>query len=111
MTLVELSAIAQKQVKELKKKYPSIVQDILFLIDEILVNPENADSLGGNLYKKRFAIASKGKGKSGSGRVIYVLYQLSIERKAIIVEVFDKSDKENISQSRLKELKKLYKNQ
>ena len=75
-----------------------------------MASPEKADNLGAGLYKKRFAIASKGKGKSGSGRAIYVLYQISLEKRAVIVEVFDKSDKENISESRLKELKKLYKN-
>lgn len=66
--------------------------------------------LGGSFYKKRFAISSKGKGKSGSGRAIYILYQLNLKEEAVIVEVFDKSDKENITAARLKELKRLYKN-
>ena len=110
MTSVELSVIAQKQIKELGKKYHSTPDDILNLINEIIRYPENADDLGGNLYKKRFAIASKGKGKSGSGRAIDVLYQANADKRAVILEVFDKSDKENISPSRLKELKKLYRN-
>ncbi|RYY06948.1 MAG: hypothetical protein EOP43_04730 [Sphingobacteriaceae bacterium] len=109
MISVKLSELAQKQVKDLRKKYHSIPNDISILIDEIEVDPTNAVDLGGNIYKKRFAISSKGKGKSGSGRAIYVLYQLNLKEDAVIVEVFDKSDKENISAARLKELKKLYK--
>lgn len=110
MNLIEFSALAQKQIKELSKTYRSIPEDMLHLIDEINADPRKADDLGGNLYKRRFAIESKGKGKSGSGRAIYVLYQFPVDQKVVIVEVFDKSDKENISPSRLKELKKLYKN-
>ncbi|RYE28628.1 MAG: hypothetical protein EOP42_16370 [Sphingobacteriaceae bacterium] len=109
MISVKLSELAQKQVKGLGKKYHSIPDDILVLIDEIEINPTNAIDLGDGFYKKRFAIGSKGKGKSGSGRAIYIFYQLNTDEEAVIVEVFDKSDKENISSARLKELKKLYK--
>lgn len=66
--------------------------------------------MGGNLYKKRFANVSKGKGKSGSGRAIYVFYQVNSKAEVVILEIFHKSDKENISAARLKELKRLYKN-
>lgn len=58
----------------MRKKYRSVPDDVLELIDEIGSDPENAIDLGGNFYKKRFAISSKGKGKSGSGRAIYILY-------------------------------------
>lgn len=109
MISVKLSELAQKQVKDLRKKYHSIPDDILQLIDEIESDPKNAIELGGNFYKKRFAITSKGKGKSGSGRAIYIFYQINLKEEVIIVEVFDKSDKENISVARLKELKRLYK--
>lgn len=109
MISVKLSELAQKQVKELRKKYYSIPDDVLKLIEEVETNPKSGIELGGNFYKKRFAISSKGKGKSGSGRAIYVFYQINLKEEVIIVEVFDKSDKENISASRLKELKRLYK--
>lgn len=109
MISVRLSELAQKQVKDLRKKYHSIPNDISTLIDEIESEPKNAVDLGGNFYKKRFAISSKGKGKSGSGRAVYILYQLNLKEEAVIVEVFDKSDKENITAARLKELKQLYK--
>lgn len=109
MISVKLSELAQKQVKDLRKKYHSIPNDISILIDEIEKDPKNAVDLGGNFYKKRFAITSKGKGKSGSGRAIYILYQFNIDNEAVIVEVFDKSNQENISANRLKELKQLYK--
>ncbi len=110
MISVKLSELVQKQVKDLRKKYHSIHDDILKLINEIEADPKNSIDLGGNFYKKRFAINSKGKGKSGSGRAIYILYQLNLEEEAVVVEIFDKSDKENISAARLKELRQLYKN-
>ncbi len=109
MNFVEISVIAQKQIKDLRKRYHSIPDDILKLIDALYKDPVNAVSLGKNLYKKRFAIQSKGKGKSGSGRAIYVLYHSSPDQRIVILEVFDKSDKENISIERLDELKKLSK--
>ena len=49
MNFVELSAIARKQIKELRKKYHSIPEDLLDLINDIITNPEKADDLGGNL--------------------------------------------------------------
>lgn len=97
-------------MKELRKRYHSIPNDILELIAEMEINPKNGIDLGGNFYKKRFAISSKGKGKSSSGRVIYIFYQINLKSEVVIVEIFDKSDKENISAARLKELKRLYKN-
>jgi len=54
-----------RELKRLAKKYLSLKQDILALIQEIERNPYAGTNLGNNIYKYRLSIASKGKGKSG----------------------------------------------
>ena len=54
-----------RELKRLAKKYLSLKQDILALIQEIERNPYAGTDLGNNIYKYRLSIASKGKGKSG----------------------------------------------
>lgn len=54
-----------REFQRLAKKYLSLKQDILALIQEIERNPYAGTDLGNNIYKYRLSIASKGKGKSG----------------------------------------------
>jgi len=57
-------------------------------------------SIGNSCYKIRLAIESKGKGKSGGARVIIHVY---LERGNIfLLTIYDKSEKENISEKELK---------
>ena len=67
---IETLPIFDKQVKRLSKKYPSLKNDLTFLIGTPEVNPETGISLGNNFYKVRLKITSKGQGKSGGARVI-----------------------------------------
>ena len=50
------------------------------------------------------AITSKGKGKSGGARVITHMY--AIGRKLFLLSIYDKSEKENISDDEIKLLLK-----
>lgn len=59
-----------RQLKRLSKKYPSLKEEFLELVDSLEENPEQGTALGKNCYKIRLAIASKGKGKSGGARLI-----------------------------------------
>ena len=59
-----------KQVKQLVKKYPSLASDLKKLKLILEANPRTGISLGKDCYKVRIRISSKGKGKSGGGRVI-----------------------------------------
>jgi hypothetical protein len=91
-------------VKKLAKKYPSIFNDLEALFEDLVKNPFQGDALGGNCYKIRMAIASKGKGKSGGARVITCI---KIENDTIhLLTIFDKSDIGNISDKYLESLKK-----
>ncbi len=53
----------RKEVKALLKKYRSLRAEILALETKLMVDPRSGTSLGGNVYKVRVAIKSKGKGK------------------------------------------------
>lgn len=92
----------RKELKKLAKKYPSLKEEFAVLLDSLEVNPLQGVSLGNNCYKIRMAIASKGKGKSGGSRVITFV---KISRTTVyLLSIYDKSEKENISDSELKEL-------
>jgi hypothetical protein len=59
-----------KELKLLKKKFPSIGDDIARLCNLLQKEPHTGMPLGFDCFKIRLAIKSKGKGKSGGGRVI-----------------------------------------
>jgi hypothetical protein len=100
-------SLFDKQAKRLAKKYPSIKNDLIKLIAILSDNPELGTSLGNNFYKIRFSISSKGKGKSGGARLI--TYVKVTETTIYLTSIFDKSEKENISDEELKAILKLLK--
>ena len=107
---VTYSVLFVKKAKDLKKKHPSLTQDLEELEKVLLNNPKHGVDLGGGLYKIRLAIKSKGKGKSGGYRVITYLIVQSIESIEInMVTLYDKSEESTIDkQYLLKLLKSLY---
>jgi hypothetical protein len=74
------------------------------LIRQLEDLPTLGTALGNNCFKIRLSIASKGKGKSGGARVI-TYFQIS-GTTVFLLSIFDKSDKENISDKELAELLK-----
>ncbi len=89
----------RKEAKKLIKKYPSLKNELRQLGYQLLETPTSGTSLGGNCYKIRLAIASKGKGKSGGARVITHFYVVG--DTIFLLSIYDKSDKENISDKEL----------
>ncbi len=67
---IRFAATFEREYKALRKKFPSIVEDVAGLVEELEDNPRTGTPLGRNAYKIRLKISSKGKGKSGGGRVI-----------------------------------------
>lgn len=92
----------EKQLKRLAKKYKSLGKDLSALVKELENNPITGTSLGNNCYKIRLAISSKGKGKSGGARVITCV--IVTQHEVYLADIYDKSEQENISDKRLKEL-------
>jgi len=72
---------------------------------EILeTEPRQGVALGRNCFKIRLAITSKGRGKSGGARVItnFVVTGDTV----FLLSIYDKADKDNLTDKELKELLK-----
>ena len=67
---IEATPHFRSEAKRLSKKYRSLKEDIGKLAVELATHPRIGTSLGGDVYKVRLQITSKGKGKSGGARVI-----------------------------------------
>lgn len=93
------SEIFVKSVKKLSKKYSSLPEDLLKFKEFLLLNPTTGISLGKDCYKVRMKITAKQKGKSGGARV--VTYVLIVQRKIILLDIYDKSEIETISDKEL----------
>lgn len=95
----------KKHAKGIAKKHRSLKADITELIDSLEQDPTQGEPLGKDCYKVRMAITSKGKGKSGGSRVITCVKV--IEENVYLLSIYDKSDKESISDKELDELLRL----
>ncbi|MBZ0243002.1 MAG: type II toxin-antitoxin system RelE/ParE family toxin [Bacteroidales bacterium] len=93
-----------RQAKRLARKYKSFKKELAELFDSLEVDPRQGTPLGNDCYKIRVAIKSKTKGKSGGTRVI--THVITVREHVYLLAVFDKSEKDNISD---KELQKLLK--
>ena len=101
---IQTILVFERQAKRLIKKYSSLKIELLNLIQELKENPKTGTSLGQNCFKIRIAISSKGKGKSGGARIITnVMIQDNI---VYLINIFDKSEKENLTDKELSELLK-----
>ncbi len=92
----------KKDAKRLFKKYPSLIDDLLLLEQQLIKTPEMGTDLGRGAFKIRLAIRSKGKGKSGGARVISYLVTENFE--IYLLAIYDKSEVSNIDTKTLKEL-------
>ena len=92
----------KRNAKKLIKKYRSIASEISDLIESLEIEPIQGEALGKDCYKIRMAIASKNKGKSGGSRIITCVK--IIDEMVILLSIYDKSEKENIEDSKLKSL-------
>lgn len=61
---------------------------------------------GHDLYKIRLAIASKGKGKSGVGRVF--TYVQNDDNTVVLLSIYNKGEKDTISEKEIHELFERY---
>lgn len=91
----------QKEFKRLTKKYPSLKKEINDLALLLTCNPFYGTPLGSGCYKIRLSISSKGKGRSGGGRMI-TFVQVK-EEAVFLLSLYDKSEIANISEEELKQ--------
>jgi hypothetical protein len=93
-----------KQAKRLSRKFASFKEELLELIASLEKDPAQGTALGNDCYKIRIAIKAKGKGKSGGARA--VTHVIAVKEDVYLLSVFDKSEKENISDDEIKQLLK-----
>lgn len=94
-----------RQAKRLTRKFRSFKTELSELFDSLEVDPTQGTALGNDCYKIRVAIKSKSKGKSGGARA--VTHVIAVKEDVYLLTVFDKSEKENISDKELQELLKM----
>jgi hypothetical protein len=92
----------ERRAKHLKKKYRSLSLDLLQLIDELETTPTLGVPLGKDVYKIRLAIRSKGKGKSGSARVITIVKV--VNEVVYLADIYDKSEVDDITEKEIENL-------
>ncbi|MDZ7820074.1 MAG: type II toxin-antitoxin system RelE/ParE family toxin [Aliarcobacter sp.] len=102
---IEYSDSFLKEAKQLSKKYKLLKSDLKQVVDEIETKDDLGVYLGFNLYKKRVKNSSIPTGKSGGFRVI--IYQ-QIEDKIVLISIYSKTEKENLSDEELSEIIKKY---
>lgn len=90
----------ERELKFLSRKYRSLKTDLQPLFDSLRTNPTQGTPLGNNAYKIRLAIASKGKGKSGGGRVI--TYVFVHNELVLLLALYDKSETATIADAEIR---------
>ena len=100
----EVAPEFEKSLKRLSKKYQSLKADYLAFLKELEKNPMMGDEIFPNCRKARIAIKSKGRGKSGGGRVVF--YFEIIEDKIILLFIYDKSEMENVQTAFIEQILK-----
>ena len=91
-----------RQLKKLAKKYPSLKAEFLKLVILLEKMPEQGTPIGNGCFKIRMSIASKGKGKRGGARVVINI--IFTENTVYLLAIYDKSEKENLTDAELKDL-------
>lgn len=91
-----------RQAKRLIRKYASFKSELAELAKSLAKDPTQGTPLGNDCYKIRVAVKSKGKGKSGGARA--VTHVIAVKKDVFLLSVFDKSEKETISDKQLQEL-------
>ncbi len=91
-----------RELKRLKKKYPSILADLDKIAVELLERPFLGNPIYKNCYKVRVPISSLNKGKSGSARLItYVVHSKST---IFLIAIFTKTERSSTSDEEIKHL-------
>lgn len=95
-----------RRAKRLAKKYKSLKSDLQQTVLSLRLNPTLGNDLGSGIHKVRIAIASKGGGKSGGGRIL--TYTVKITEPdtydVTLLTIYDKSEISNVTDAYIKDL-------
>ena len=92
-----------RAVKSLLKKYRLILNDLKTLEQELSTGEAKIVELGRNCYKTRLQNSSIPVGKSGGFRIIYFYKK---NDKIYLLDIYSKTETENIKDARLLEILK-----
>ena len=91
--------------KRLYKRYRSLPDDIRDFRDSLQENPFQGAELSPGIRKIRMPIASKGRGKAGSARVITAnAIVAEHEGKIALLTIYDKSDASTVKLNVIKQM-------
>ncbi|OCL89479.1 type II toxin-antitoxin system RelE/ParE family toxin [Arcobacter porcinus] len=96
-----------REAKQLSKKFKLLKQDLKDSIQDITINGNLGVNLGSNIYKKRVKNSSIPTGRSGGFRVI-IFHQ--IEENIVLISIYSKTEKANISDKEIDDILKNYLN-
>ena len=99
---IEVTRPFERCIKDLKKKYPNVKDDLAKVFPRLRENPEVGDSIPGfedRVWKLRVASTDLRKGKRGGYRLIY--YWRRNHPKLYLVLVYAKVRKEDVTKKEL----------
>ena len=95
----------KREAKNLIKKYPSLKKDLALFEKNIEKELLLAVDLGDGFKKIRINISSKGKGKSGGGRIITHETIINVcNKNSVLGSIYDKSKFDTIDIAILKKI-------
>ena len=104
---VQLTETFQKSIKDLKKKYPQVKDDLLANVKALEKDPSAGDPIPGwnkEVWKVRVASSDVKKGKRGGYRLIY-LWKAG-EMKIYLLVAYFKGEKVEITKKEIETLLK-----
>lgn len=102
---VRTITVFERQAKRLIKKFPSLKKELQTLISQLKEAPDKGTSIGNDCYKRRLAVSSKGRGKSGGARVItHIVFK---NDTVYLLSIYDKSEMENLTDKEILRLIKM----
>lgn len=94
-----------RSIKRLLKRYHSLSDDYEDFIDSLQKNPYQGAELSPGIRKIRMAITSKGRGKSGSARVITAnAIVAEHEGRIALLTIYDKEDASTVRLNVIKQM-------
>ena len=101
---IALTPYFRKNLKTLAKHYRSIRSDLQPLIEQLQASELPGDRVAGvgiTLFKVRLKNSNIQKGKSAGYRVIYYV---KTQDRIVLMTIYSKSDREDVSSNELKEV-------
>lgn len=103
---IEITPEFKKNLRELKKKYRKIQEDVQTVIEQLRMGRFPGTRISGLcedcvIFKERIRNSNLQKGKSGGYRIIYLLESSS---SVLLLTIYSKLDQDDIRLDRIKEI-------